>query len=159
MALEIERKYLVEGDTWRAAAATRRLLDQGYLSVEPERTVRIRVAEDEAFITIKGKKIGAIAPEFEYAIPLADAQAMLSQLPVVGRIRKYRHDIPHAGRVWEVDEFLDENEGLVVAELELDDEEDAVDLPEWVGIEVTADHRYFNSSLGMNPFREWGSTR
>lgn len=157
MPHEIERKYLVKDDSWRAAAATRRLLDQGYLSVEPERTMRIRVSEDKAFVTIKGRKIGAAAPEFEYAIPVADAEAMFLLLPMVGRIRKMRHEIIHQGRKWEVDEFLDENRGLVVAELELGSEGEVPALPKWVGAEVTADHRYANSSLALKPFTRWSS--
>jgi len=125
--------------------------------VKPERTVRIRVSGDKAFITIKGRKTGVAAPEFEYAIPVADAEAMLSLLPMVARIRKMRHEIIHKGRKWEVDEFLDENIGLVVAELELESEDEIPALPEWVGAEVTADHRYANSTLALKPFTRWSS--
>jgi CYTH domain-containing protein len=154
MGREIERKFLVTSDAWRGGAGTS--IRQGYLSLDPERTVRIRTAGDKAWITIKGLSKGAARDEFEYAIPLKDADAMLDRLRVGPVLEKTRTRVPFAGRVWEVDEFRGENAGLVVAELELDAEDATVALPPWVGREVTQDPRYYNSNLTMNPWSRWG---
>jgi adenylate cyclase len=152
MATEIERKFLVRGRSWRRTDAVE--YAQGYLNRDHERTVRVRVAGDRAWLTIKGRSVGASRPEFEYEIPLVDAEQLLalSDGPVV---RKRRHLVPHAGFTWEVDEFLGDNEGLVVAEIELDAEDRAFEKPDWVGEEVTGDPRYFNSSLATDPYRIW----
>ncbi len=154
MATEIERKFLVHGDSWRRSDAV--LHAQGYLNRDQQRTVRIRVAGDRAWLTIKGRSVGASRLEFEYEIPLADAEQLLalSDGPLV---RKRRHLVPWAGFTWEVDEFLGDNEGLVVAEIELDAEDQAFEKPDWVGEEVTGDPRYFNSSLATEPYRRWKS--
>ena len=153
MGIEIERKFLVQGTCWKQGPPRR--LRQGYLSSEPERTVRVRVAAPDAFLTIKGRTHGASRPEFEYPIPLADAEALLDlcQRPI---LEKDRYRVGHAGLVWEVDEFFGENQGLVVAEVELDDADQTVDLPPWVGNEVTDDARYFNANLIRHPYRLWG---
>ncbi len=153
MAIEIERKFLVTGDAWRAAPGTR--YSQGYLNRDKARTVRVRIAGDQGFLTIKGVSVGATRAEFEYPVPLADAQEMLSLCdgPVV---RKTRHLVVHDGLAWEVDAFLGDNAGLVVAEIELASEDQAFALPDWVGREVTGDPRYFNSSLAVHPFSAWG---
>lgn len=153
MAIEIERKFLVSGDGWRHALAV--YYSQGYLSRAKERTVRVRIAGDEAFLTIKGISSGASRAEFEYAIPLQDARELLGlcEQPL---IEKYRRRIPFAGYVWEVDEFLGASEGLVVAEIELPSEDAPFTKPDWVGEEVTSDPRYFNSALSINPWRNWG---
>lgn len=152
MAIEIERKFLVQGDAWRAAPAV--FYSQGYLNGDKARTVRVRIAGDEAFLTIKGQSVGASRAEFEYAIPLADARELLAicEQPL---IEKNRRKISHAGFVWEVDEFLGENLGLVVAEIELPTEETQFARPDWVGQEVTDDVRYFNSNLAKLPFSRW----
>ena len=152
MAIEIERKFLVTGDAWRTAPGTR--YSQGYLNRDKARTVRVRVAGDQGFLTIKGVSVGATRAEFEYPVPLADAEAMLLLCdgPVV---QKTRHVVVHAGMAWEVDAFLGDNAGLVVAEIELASEDQAFALPDWVGAEVTGDARYFNSSLAVHPFRGW----
>jgi CYTH domain-containing protein len=152
MAFEIERKFLVVGDAWRQGAGT--LLAQGYLNRDKERTVRVRVAGERAFLTIKGANAGPVRAEFEYAIPVADAEQLLalSDGPVV---RKIRREIEHGGLTWEVDEFLDDNAGLVVAELELDAEDQAFAKPEWAGKEVTEDRSYLNSNLATYPFNRW----
>ena len=155
MADEIERKYLVKSQDWRSQVQSSLPFEQAYLSVEPECTVRVRLAGEKGFLTIKGRKVGASAPEFEYEIPAADIQDMMLRLPVVGRVTKRRHLVPCGGLTWEVDEFFDENEGLVIAEIELDHEEQSVDLPDWIGEEVTADRRYANSSLAQRPFKSW----
>ena len=152
MATEIERKFLVHGDSWRRSDAV--LYAQGYLNRDQRRTVRIRAVGDRAWLTIKGLSVGASRPEFEYEIPLADAEQLLalSDGPVV---RKRRHLVPCGGFIWEVDEFEGDNAGLIVAEIELDAEDQKFDKPDWVGEEVTGDPRYFNSSLAIQPYRNW----
>lgn len=152
MAIEIERKFLVTGDGWRQGEGI--ALAQGYLNRDKARTVRVRIAQDKAFLTIKGPTRGASRAEFEYEIPRDDAEQLLglSEGPVV---EKRRHVIAHGGLTWEVDEFLGENRGLVVAEIELQFETQAFDKPEWVGEEVTEDPRYFNSNLAAHPYSRW----
>lgn len=152
MATEIERKFLVRGDSWRRSDAV--LYAQGYLNRDQRRTVRVRTAGNRAWLTIKGLSVGASRPEFEYEIPLADAEQLLalSDGPVV---RKRRHLVPCGGFTWEVDEFEGDNAGLVVAEIELDAEDQEFEKPEWLGEEVTGDPRYFNSSLATEPWRTW----
>jgi CYTH domain-containing protein len=154
MAVEIERKFLVTGDAWRQAEGTR--LSQGYLNRDKERTVRIRVAGSQAFLTIKGLTSGASRAEFEYEIPLMDAEQLLLMCdgPLVEKIR---YVIAYDGHSWEVDEFLGDNAGLVVAEIELQSEDESFSRPEWVGVEVTDDPRYFNSSLARKPYRLWAA--
>lgn len=154
MALEIERKFLTVSDRWKTLAEgiTYR---QGYLSSEKERTVRVRTVETRGFLTVKGASRGAVRVEFEYEIPLVDARQMLDHLCEKPLIEKIRRKITHAGLVWEVDEFLGENQGLVVAEVELATEDQAVTLPDWVGVEVTHDARYFNSNLARTPYSRW----
>ena len=154
MGVEIERKFLPAGDGWRALGEPV-LLRQGYLSSNPERTVRVRVEGGQGTMTIKGKSVGATRGEWEYPIPLADANELLNRLCEQPIIEKYRRRIPFAGNVWEVDEFLGANQGLVVAEVELDAEEQQFDKPAWIGAEVTDDARYFNSSLIRNPYSTW----
>lgn len=154
MGTEIERKFLLKGDAWRALAkgvAYR----QGYLNSAKERTVRLRTIADKAFLTVKGISVGATRAEYEYPIPLADCNAMLDTLAEKPLIEKHRYKIPHGGRVWEVDEFSGDNRGLVVAEVELDSEDQAFDKPAWVGAEVTGDPRYFNSNLVKHPYTRW----
>ena len=152
MAIEIERKFLVTGDGWRQGRGTR--LSQGYLNRDKARTVRVRVAGPQAFLTVKGATQGASRAEFEYEIPVADAEQLLklSDGPVV---EKVRHVLNHAGTTWEVDEFLGESLGLVVAEVELTHEAQAFERPPWLGQEVTEDPRYFNSSLAVHPYSRW----
>jgi CYTH domain-containing protein len=154
MGIEIERKFLVRDRVFLddVAGVTYR---QGYLSTDPERTVRIRRAGDHGYVTIKGRSHGATRAEFEYEIPVADADAMLA-LCVPPVIEKIRHRVEHAGRTWEVDVFGGANERLVVAEVELPSEDAVVDLPDWIGDEVTDDPRYYNANLIKHPFREWG---
>lgn len=154
MGVEIERKFLVVGDAWRAGAHGA-LLRQGYLSSQPERIVRVRIEGDAAVLTIKGKTVGASRGEWEYPIPMADAQAFLDTLCERPLIEKRRYRIAHAGMVWEVDEFLGENAGLVVAEIELDSEDQAFEKPAWAGAEVTHDPRYYNANLLRHPYAHW----
>jgi adenylate cyclase len=153
MAAEIERKFLVAEDSWRDGSAGVRIA-QGYLSQDPDRTVRVRLAGDNAWLTIKGRTEGITRAEFEYAIPADDARTLLEMcLPSV--IDKTRHEISYAGHLWEIDVFHGDNEGLVVAEVELADESISPDLPPWAGAEVSSDARYFNSCLASNPFKKW----
>ena len=152
MAIEIERKFLVVGEAWRTAPAV--YFCQGYLNRSKERTVRVRVAGELGYLTIKGATIGASRAEFEYEIPLEDAKQLLT-LCDGPLIEKYRRTINYEGMLWELDEFLGENQGLVVAEIELESESQVFAKPDWVGVEVTADARYYNSNLSVHPFSKW----
>ena len=154
MGIEIERKFLVHGDGWRQPAERQTRFSQGYLSRDPARTVRVRVAGERAFLTIKGATRGATRAEFEYEIPVADARQLLAMCdgPVVEKIR---HLCQHEGMTWEVDEFLDANAGLVVAEIELVEEGQVFARPAWLGAEVTGDGRYVNANLAVKPFTSW----
>lgn len=154
MGTEIERKFIVVGEGWRAGATGVRYR-QGYLSTESGATVRVRLAGDEAFLTIKGARVGLGRPEFEYPLPHADAEYMLDHLCRKPLIEKYRYRVPHGDLVWEVDEFLAENEGLLIAEVELESEDQPVVLPEWVGPEVSTDARYTNAYLVSHPYNTW----
>ena len=154
MPQEIERKFLVRNDSWRGQDAGKHYR-QGYLSTVKERTVRVRTAADKGFLTIKGITVGASRSEYEYEIPAADANEMLDRLCERPLIEKTRYRIPHAGLVWEVDEFEGENRGLITAEVELKDEHQSVAPPDWIGKEVTGDPRYFNANLVARPFTTW----
>lgn len=154
MSREIERKYLVTGDEWRALG-TATQIRQGYLSTVKERTVRIRVVGDAAYLTIKGITQGATRTEFEYPIPVPDAHQMLDELCERPLIEKTRHVVVVGGMVWEVDEFAGANDGLTIAEVELEYEDQAFEIPDWVGAEVTSDPRYFNANLIDRPFSTW----
>jgi len=152
MGIEIERKFLVVGEAWRQGEGVP--YAQGYLSRDPERTVRVRIAGERGFITVKGISRGAARAEFEYEIPRQDAEQLLalSDGPV---IRKTRRLVHHAGHDWEVDEFAGDNAGLVLAELELQSEEEQFVRPPWLGREVTGERRYYNASLVAEPFCRW----
>ncbi|MEA5097302.1 MAG: CYTH domain-containing protein [Burkholderiaceae bacterium] len=154
MGIEIERKFLVCGDGWKSQGPGA-LLRQGYLSSDPDRVVRVRIEDEAAMLTIKGRTVGATRGEWEYPIPLADAQALLDRLCVPPLIEKYRYRIAYQGMTWEVDEFLGENAGLVVAEIELASESQPFAKPEWLGDEVTYDARYANANLSRHPYRQW----
>ncbi len=154
MGVEIERKFLVSSDAWRQLGEAT-LLRQGYLCADPERTVRVRIEGEQGVLTIKSKNEGASRGEWEYPIPLADAEELLDRLCERPLVEKYRRRIDHAGFTWEVDEFLGENAGLVVAEIELPAEDTVFDLPGWIGREVTGERRYYNSSLIRLPYSKW----
>ena len=156
MAREIERKFLVTGDGWRPGARGVPYR-QGYLGAGADArcTVRARVAGERAFLTVKGRAAGGARDEYEYPIPVADAEEMLERLCVGGRIEKFRYRVPFAGRVWEVDEFTGVNAPLVVAEVELDRIDAEVALPSWVGLEVTDYPRYTNAALALLPYSRW----
>jgi CYTH domain-containing protein len=153
MGSEIERKYLVRGDEWRKLGQGVRYR-QGYLSTVKERTVRVRAVGERAFLTIKGVTVGTTRREFEYGIPAADA-AVLFELCEQPLIEKVRYEIPFGGVIWEVDEFEGANLGLIIAERELSSEEEQVELPPWIGEEVSGDPRYYNSNLIAHPFSTW----
>jgi len=155
MPLEIERKFLVTGCAWRTADGV--LYRQGYLNRDKQRTVRVRIAGQQAFLTIKGASTGATRVEFEYGIPVGEAAQLLA-LCDGPLIEKTRHRITAGRHVWEVDEFHGDNAGLVVAEIELGSEDEAFEQPDWVAAEVTEDARYYNSNLAVKPFREWGES-
>jgi CYTH domain-containing protein len=154
MALEIERKFLVNIASWQPPASGTRYR-QGYLSTEPGRSVRIRLAGERAWLTIKGKTVGMTRVEYEYAIPATDATDMLDHMCKRPLIEKTRYRVEVAGLVWEVDEFHGVNAGLLIAEVELADEQQHLELPDWVGREVTGDPRYYNASLADRPYCEW----
>ncbi len=156
MGVEIERKFLLNGDEWRSLAQGT-VYRQGYLSSQKERTVRVRTVDDQGFLTIKGANVGMTRLEYEYEIPVEDAIALLEELCEKPIIEKIRRKIDYAGFVWEVDEFLGENEGLIMAEIELENEEQPFEKPPWIGEEVSGDARYFNSNLSRKPFSVWGT--
>jgi adenylate cyclase len=157
MPQEIERKFLVKTDEWRGLGETV-LFRQAYLSVEPERTVRVRAAGDHAWITVKGLSHGSERSEYEYEIPASDAAEMLEKLCLQPLLEKRRTRIPIGDLIWEVDEFLGENADLIVAEVELRSRDQAFSPPPWVGLEVTGDVRFYNSNLSKNPFSRWRSS-
>lgn len=152
MGVEIERKFLVTDDRWKTGRGV--VFRQGYLNRDKERTVRVRVAGERAMLTVKGKNAGATRSEFEYAIPLEDAHAMLA-LCDGPLIEKTRYLLSHEGTAWEVDVFAGDNAGLVVAEVELESELQIFVPPPWLGAEVTQDARYFNSNLASHPLCNW----
>lgn len=154
--IEIERKFLVLSDDYKKEATIQKRIVQGYLNSNPERTVRVRIKGDQGFITIKGKSndAGTIRMEWEKEISLSDAEQLLT-LCEKGTIDKIRYEIKSGIHTFEVDEFFGDNEGLTVAEIELSDENEAFDKPQWLGKEVTGDDRYYNSQLSNNPFKLW----
>lgn len=154
MGVEIERKFLLQGEAWRGLGQAV-LLRQGYLSSARERVVRVRIEGEQAMLTIKGANVGATRGEWEYPIPLADAVELLDGLCEQPLIEKVRHRIEHAGMVWEVDEFLGANAGLIVAEIELASEDQPFEKPDWIGAEVSGDARYYNANLIRHPFSQW----
>jgi len=155
MAKEIERKFLVKPGAWSPRDAGIHF-KQGYLNAQKERVVRVRIEGERAKLTIKGVTTGVTRSEFEYAIPVEDAAVLLDNLCEKPLIDKHRHKEVHGGKTWEIDVFHGDNEGLVVAEIELTSESEAFVRPGWLGEEVSSDPRYFNSNLLKNPFKNWG---
>ncbi|WP_394000346.1 CYTH domain-containing protein [Luteimonas sp. WGS1318] len=161
MGIEIERKFLVASDGWRAAAHRVLPMAQGYLndlavvqSGAQKTSVRVRIEDDVAFLNIKSRELGTTRQEFELPLPVDDAHALLA-LCVGGRVEKRRHLVRHGGHLWEVDEFLGDNAGLVVAEIELDAADAPFERPDWLGTEVTDESRYYNLALASHPFSRW----
>ena len=161
MGIEIERKFLVTGDDWRAAAHRTVPMAQGYLNDlamvdggAMQASVRVRIEGEEARLNIKSREAGPSRQEFDYPIPVADARALLA-LCVGGIVDKRRHYVEHAGHLWEVDEFLGDNAGLVVAEIELDSVDEVFARPGWIGAEATHAKRYYNLALASRPYSRW----
>ncbi len=154
---EIERKFLVQDDRWRALGVPV-LFRQGYLAADRQRVVRVRLEGERAVLTIKGATHGLTRSEFNYPIPRADAEVMLETLAQKPLISKWRTVIEYAGHCWEVDEFLEDNAGLVVAEIELSREDEPFEKPDWIGEEVTGNPRYGNASLVRYPYTVWANT-
>ncbi|HZT49812.1 MAG TPA: CYTH domain-containing protein [Hyphomicrobiaceae bacterium] len=159
MSFEIERKFLVAGDGWRAQVKDRIALRQAYLTFDGKASIRVRIRDnDGATLTIKSRGAERRRLELEYPVPVLEAEALIA-LRRGSVIEKVRHLVPHAGATWEVDVFDGENSGLVIAEIELRDEHQIVELPPWVGPEVTGQPQYYNSSLAQRPYRSWPETR
>jgi len=154
MAVEIERKFLLKNDLWRESIVRSHVLKQGYLASSPLPTVRVRTSDYKAFLTIKGRTEGISRVEFEYEIPQDEALEML-ELCAQTPIEKKRHIVEANGHIWEIDVFEGSNAGLVLAEVELDSEDEKVELPDWIGKEVTSDPRYYNSALSKCPYSTW----
>lgn len=155
MPLEIERKFLVDHLKWNALVKPLgKIIRQGYLTDDETKTIRVRLSDQEAFITIKGRTTGASRSEFEYAIPFDDANTMLDTLSQ-NEVSKTRYEILFEDKLWEVDVFNGANEGLIVAEIELESEKEKFRMPDWVTKEVTEDPRYYNSNLATTPFKIW----
>ncbi len=154
MPQEIERKFLVKNDRFKKQAIGE-YIHQGFLSTIKERVVRVRIRGEKAWLTIKGLATGATRVEFEYPLPLEDANFMLEHLCQKPTIEKHRYSILMSGFTWEVDEFHGENKGLILAEIEIPSEDTVFDLPDWVGEEVTGDPKYYNSNLVERPFESW----
>ncbi|MDR1201761.1 MAG: CYTH domain-containing protein [Tannerellaceae bacterium] len=155
MAIETERKFTVTGNFGKDIKSSKRIT-QGYICADQGRTVRVRIAGDDAFLTIKGPSDERFWSryEFEQQIPLADGEELM-KLCISGIIDKVRHYVPVGNHVWEVDIFHGDNEGLIIAEIELESEHETVEIPSWVGIEVTTDKRYYNSMLSKTPYSQW----
>lgn len=154
MPKEIERKFIVK-DRSILQGKKGELVRQGYLSCIPERVVRIRVRGNCGYITIKGKTCNATRDEYEYAIPVSEANEMLDHLCIHPILEKKRYEVLFCDKIWEIDEFYGENNGLCIAEIELDAEEENVEIPQWADMEVTGDNRYYNANLVHFPFSKW----
>lgn len=157
MGKEIERKYLVDIETWnKLEKPPGTQFRQGYLLTDPDKTIRVRVTDTKGYLTIKGISEGASRLEFEYEIPVEEARELLDKFSI-SELSKIRYTIVYKNKTWEVDEFLGDNAGLFVAEIELQSEDEVFDLPEWVTREVTEDKKYYNSNLTINPYKNWKS--
>ncbi len=155
MALEIERKFLVKSDLWRHAADGGTVMKQGYFDTASGTTVRVRIAGEKAFLTIKGRTTGVTRSEFEYPVPVADAEAMLTEFCTGRMVTKVRYAVIHDGHTWEVDEFTGDNAGLLTAEIELESENQTFAIPEWLGADVSDNPAYRNGTLARRPFCKW----
>ena len=155
MGIEIERKFLLKNDSWRDHYTKKMELRQAYLSRSKDCTVRVRVADEDAWITVKGKAENISRSEFEYLIPKADAENMLMEFAADNIVEKIRYFIDYEGSEWVVDEFFGRNRGLVLAEIELKSEEVIFEKPAWLGEDVSNDYRYCNSNLSQNPYENW----
>src|SRR5690554_489636 len=157
MPLEIERKFLIKNDSWKNHIESKIKIAQGFLNDDPHRTIRIRVTNQDAFLTIKGKMSGISRPEYEYKIPLKDATELLKMCkPNI--ISKTRYIVNCKGHKWEIDIFHGENEGLMIAEIELENEHETFSSPNWLGKEVSQESRYLNVMLSKLPYSKWESS-
>ena len=155
MGKEIERKFLIDHQRWANLSKPEgKLFRQGYLLTDKDKTIRVRATETKGFLTIKGQTIGATRMEYEYEIPVAEATELLDNFSL-SELSKIRYEIPFSGKLWEVDVFLGDNEGLIVAEIELDSEDEMFALPDWVSREVTEEEKFYNSYLTLKPFKDW----
>ncbi len=155
MALEVEHKFLLANDSWRKQIDHSVHYKQGYLSSSPMSSVRVRISDSQAWLNIKSATIGNHRQEFEYEIPLSDANTILDDLCHKPLIEKIRHIVHHDAHTWEIDEFMGDNAGLIVAEVELSQIGESFVKPAWIGEEVTDDLRYYNNNLSKNPFKDW----
>lgn len=155
MGREIERKFLLRDDSWRSAVLRSRRLLQGYLARDERSAIRVRIRDDQAELNIKQALDGVERREYEYPIPVSDARELLEFVALRPLIDKTRHCVEHAGHLWEIDEFHADNDGLIVAEIELGGADEAFERPAWLGIEVSHDKRYYNSNLSRVPFNQW----
>ena len=155
MGIEIERKFLVRNTDWKTLVAASHSCTQGYIALEGSGSVRVRVLGNKGFLTLKGPRIGLRRTEFEYEIPKAEAEVLLESFCDEAHISKIRHEVNYGGNVWEIDEFTGENAGLTLAEVELDQEDQSVSLPDWIGKEVSEDVRFFNARLARHPITTW----
>lgn len=155
MGIEIERKFLVDSDKWKSLEKPKgEFFRQAYLVTEKSKSIRVRQTPTTAFLTIKGQSEGLKRLEFEYEIPLKEADELIENLAVAELI-KTRYKIEFKGKLWEIDEFSGENEGLILAEIELNSENETVEFPDWIGKEVSSDERYYNANLSVKPFKKW----
>ncbi len=155
MAKEIERKFLVRATGWQENIIKEKKIKQGYIFSSPEKTLRVRIANDKAFLTLKGKTHNISRDEFEYDLPLEDAEQMLAQYCENNIIQKIRYYILFAGKEWTIDLFEGHNKGLILAEIELENEDETIEIPQWIIKEVSFDERYFNAYLSKYPFTTW----
>ena len=155
MAIEIEHKFLLASDAWREQVSHSVIYKQGYLSSQPTSSIRVRISDNQAWLNIKSATIGTQRHEYEYEIPLTDAQEILDNLCLKPVIEKTRHFVMHNNHLWEIDEFDGENAGLIVAEIELDSADETFAKPDWIGADVTQDMRYYNNNLAREPYSQW----
>lgn len=155
MATEIERKFLVKGDTWRDDVTASEVYRQGYLANNSSCSVRVRISDDQAYLNIKSAQLGIFRTEYEYAVPMADAGEMLDNLCVSAVVEKTRYFIPDGEHTWEIDVFSGDNTGLIVAEIELSRGDEPFNRPQWLGEEVSHDPRYYNVYLAEHPYKSW----
>jgi CYTH domain-containing protein len=155
MGLEIERKFLVNNEKWNSIEKPKKnLFRQGYILTDPNKTIRVRLTDLKGYLTIKGLTVGATRPEFEYEIPPEEAEQLLNNFSI-SDLKKIRYEIIFKDKLWEVDEFLGDNLGLIVAEIELKSESEFFELPDWIDREVSGEEKYYNSNLSINPFVKW----
>jgi adenylate cyclase len=155
MAIEIEHKFLLANDDWRELVSHSVIYRQGYLSSQPTSSIRVRISDEQAWLNIKSATIGIQRSEYEYEISLFDAHEILDNLCLKPIIEKTRHFVTHENHLWEIDEFDGENAGLIVAEIELNSQDETFAKPDWLGAEVTQDVRYYNNNLAKNPYSQW----